>query len=102
MTVDKALDFEAGELLDQKVAQETNLSRAKFLLPELPEKATYSNPRYVGTIEATFRQIALSVHDLFNPSGGHLEYSNQTVGVPVTSKRRFEHRVDYKEITEST
>jgi len=34
----RALDVEAGELLNQKTAEKANITRAKFVLAELPER----------------------------------------------------------------
>lgn len=38
MKIARALDVEPGESLDQKTMEKTELSRAKFILVELPER----------------------------------------------------------------
>ncbi len=38
MKLARALDVEAGELLNQKAVEKENLSRAKFIIAELPER----------------------------------------------------------------
>lgn len=38
MKLAKALDVKAGELLDQEAVEKAELSRAKFILAELPER----------------------------------------------------------------
>lgn len=38
MKIARALDVEAGELLNQKTTEKVDLARAKFVLAELPER----------------------------------------------------------------